>query len=168
MQRFAGILPFGYDTAGQVHVLLAREAFGRDAGLWSGFAGKPEAKDGGDPLATASREGFEESCGLLGTQSDLMVTILPKHASPVALSSGQHYLLPLQFNSYLPFMFKGVQSALVASRTGTDYSPFLEKTAIRWFSVQELSTRSEVLRPGFREDIPALLGAMTSLDHGGL
>lgn len=169
MQRFAGVLPYGYNQAGCLFLLLAKEKFGRDAGLWSGFAGRPEEFDGGDALMTAAREGFEESCGLLGTKDDLATTILPKYAHVVKVPTGQHYLLPMQHSTYLPYMFKGAQAALTAARNlpPETYSAFLEKTAIRWFSEQELKDAPGCLRPGFQEDLPVFMNFIAGLRDSG-
>jgi hypothetical protein len=152
---FGGVLPYGYNGKGQLFLLLGRENFGRDAGAWSGFAGRMEAVDSGDVLATASREGAEESSGLLGTAADLRM-FLDKKAVRYAVENGVHYLLPFQFNSYLPVMFSGVQAAIQSSTHANAH--FLEKNAIAWFSVEELTSLN--MRKGFKNDIPGILEAI--------
>jgi hypothetical protein len=155
---FGGVLPFAYNSRGQLFFLLGRENFGRDAGCWSGFAGRMEAADGGDVLATASREGSEESSGLLGSPAELRM-FLGSKAVPYHVENGVHYLLPFQFNAYLPVMFSGVQAAIRSS--GRPNTHFLEKNVIAWFSPEELDALK--LRRGFRKDIPGIMGAIA--DH---
>jgi hypothetical protein len=154
---FGGVLPYAYNNRGQLYFLLGRENFGRDAGAWSGFAGRMEDTDDGDLLTTASREGSEESSGLLGTAAELRM-FLDSKAVPYRVDNGVHYLLPFQFNSYLPVMFAGVQAAIRSS--GRPNAHFLEKNAVAWFTPEEVSTLK--LRKGFRNDIPGIVDTIAS------
>ena len=162
MPHFAGVLPYAYDAGGDVHLLLGREHWGREAGAWSGFAGKCEACDDGDALRTAAREAFEESCGMLGSPEDLC-SILATRAGVFRAAAGTHYLLPFQLNAYLPIMFKGVQAAVKAA-AGTAANRFLEKDAVAWYSLSALRSGEcgILLRGGFRADLEDLAGAIAT------
>jgi hypothetical protein len=185
-RTFGGVLPYAHDAAGGVHILLGRERWGREAGAWSGFAGKCEACDRGDPVRTAAREAFEEACGLLGSVEDLL-TILPARATRFAAPNGTHYLLPFQLNGFLPVQFAGAQAAVrAAAGSSRAAGRFLEKDAVAWFALADLQTndggtaagehdgtvaggRDETvaaaarirLRGGFRADLGAIADAIT-------
>ena len=185
-RTFGGVLPYAHDAAGGVHLLLGREHWGREAGAWSGFAGKCEACDRGDPVRTAAREAFEEACGLLGSVEDLMA-ILPARATPFAAPNGTHYLLPFQLNGFLPVQFAGAQAAVrAAAASPAAAGRFLEKDAVAWFALVDLladgggsgaaapgesgtaaaSERGELpripLRGGFRADLGAIAVAIAA------
>ena len=165
---FAGIVPFGVDRYGTPHVLLAREQFGSEAGRWSCFAGRPERADDA-LLATAAREGHEESSGLLGTPEELE-RLLSAHAQRVTAPSGVHFVFPIQYSAFLPRMFQGVQAAIRAARglaAPASYHPTLEKNAIEWVALDTLETSSGggsfPLRRGFAADVPALVRCVRDL-----
>ena len=164
MIRFAGVLPYAYDSQGTLYVLLGRERWGREAGLWSGFAGRVEPREHGAPLLTAAREAFEESSGILGTEEDL-IAILPRRASLLTVGNGIHYLLPFQLNRFLPTTFAGVQAAIRAcAGPSPTASHFLEKDAIAWIPTAEL--QSQELRTGFREDIATIVAHIPPYSPG--
>ncbi len=154
---FGGIVPYTIAGDGCIHLLLSREYFGRDAGLWSGFAGAPNSSDGGDIMRTAAREGYEESSGLLGTPAALL-DILHESGKRVDVSHGVHFLLNIEHNRMLPIMFQGVQQALRDVHTRRDpYTPLLEKDCIRWFSEEDINKSIVNLRHNFKGDVMALL-----------
>ena len=162
MSRFGGVLPYAYDAAGAVHFLLGREHWGREAGAWSGFAGKCEACDAGDPVRTAAREAFEECCGLLGSAEDL-AALLPARATLFAAPNGTHYLLPFQLNGFIPVMFAGAQAAVSAAAAGAATARrFMEKDAVAWFPLAGLVSDSAGihLRAGFRADLGDIAKAL--------
>jgi hypothetical protein len=166
MVRFAGILPYAFDSAGKAYVLLSQERFGRESGRWSGFAGGPMPCDE-DCIATACRETFEESCGLLGTIDTLRSLLKSKSAVQADMpSGGTHFLLNMQLVRYLPHMFTGVQQ-LVASRLPPGYSPYLEKQALAWFCIDDLQhlcfEKRLEMRAGFLDDMPSLLDKIRAL-----
>jgi hypothetical protein len=166
MARFAGVLPYAYDHEQRLHFLLARELYGRERGSWSGFAGGIQARDG-TLLRSAAREAFEESSGLLGS-SDVLAQLLATNGKEIVVTAGVHFLLPIQYNQYLPFMFSGVQDAINCAVKGTAacgrYSPLLEKDQLRWFVEDELCVPGKwSFRRGFLDDVPFLLAGVKSL-----
>ena len=166
MVRFAGILPYAFDAGGRAFVLLSQERFGRESGKWSGFAGGPMSCDT-DCVATACREAFEESCGLLGTMDTLRSLLTSKSAVRADMpSGGTHFLLNMQLVRYLPHMFAGVQQ-LVSSQLPPGYSAYLEKQALAWFCIDELQAlcfeKRLELRSGFFDDLPSLLDRIRAL-----
>jgi hypothetical protein len=165
--RFAGVMPYAYNHRDELFLLLSREAFGRERGSWSGFAGGVLPKDGGDIVAAAAREAYEESSGLLGSPA-ILYRLLLTAGRRLDVSSGVHFLLPIQYNTYLPFMFQGVQHALrgalfpVQTPPGAplQYSPMLEKDSVRWFSAEDLLSKSHTdvnFRHGFKKDIQTII-----------
>jgi len=133
---------------------------GREQGSWSGFAGKPEDVDGGCVLTTAAREAHEESSGVLGDQAALR-DLLRRCGTRVDTETGTHFLLELDMSSQLPEAFQGAQAAIRASMPArVAYSPFLEKSCVRWFAMADLDCGRWRLRSGFRADLAALVAAV--------
>ena len=167
---FAGVLPYGRDGEGRVHVLLGREAHGRDAGKWSAFAGRPEARlDAASPLLTAAREAHEESCGLLGSRRALEELLQHRRVTRIDSATGVHYLLPMQYSLFLPLAFAGVREAMVTVANGQNFprsdvrARFFEKDAVRWFTLDECARDPASplqLRPGFAADFALLRAAL--------
>jgi len=56
----AFVAPIVYDQ-GQKYIVLGREAYGNDKGLYDAFGGKRDQADGNHPGNTASREFYEEA-----------------------------------------------------------------------------------------------------------
>lgn len=173
-KTFAGVVPYALRPAdGRVVLLLSREAMGKCRGSWAGFAGGVDlVADSNDPLSTAAREGFEESAGLLG-KPDVLRDVLRKHARRVDTAAGTHFLLPMQYNAYLPAMFDGVRAALLSVAaaacpdTGvTAYSPCLEKDALCWEPLDGLQHTRLRLRYGFFRDVPLLQAALADAATG--
>ena len=157
MMKFAGILPFARDAEGSLFVLLGREAFGADKGLWSGFAGRYDSPDE-SPLDVASREGFEESMGLLGTPAYLKRQLKRRSTTPVPVHLGMHYLLPIAFDAALPFRYDGIRG--MYKNVGVNfksYSKNIEKDRVRWMPfLRKDFARVVPLRTGFVKDIAKL------------
>jgi hypothetical protein len=159
--KFSGVLPFAYDDANCLHILVAREAFGHDQGLWSGFAGGL-ASAHESKLTAACRECFEESMGLLGTVDTL--TEMLSHAPCVAVPDGVHYLLHIRYNDFLPHAFAGVRAmyARTARTPLPSYAPYVEKDAVLWLPLTRCSDAGVVtsstgleirFRRGFAADL---------------
>ena len=158
--RFAGVVPFAVDDTGQCVLLLAREAFGRDKGRWSGFAGRPEpGESASSPEATAAREASEESCGLLGTPAALE-RLLPAYGRRVDTpSGGVHFLLPFPYFPFAPYAFQGMRALLEAASGGGGGGakvPCLEKDCVEWVPARD-RCGGRPLRAGFARDLPLLL-----------
>lgn len=148
--KFSGVLPFAYDDANCLHILVAREAFGHDQGLWSGFAGGL-ASSRESTLTAACRECFEESMGLLGTVDTLAEML--SHAPCVAVPDGVHYLLHLRYNDFLPHAFAGVRAMYdrIARTPLPSYAPYVEKDAVLWLPLLHCSNADVVTSTTGRE-----------------
>lgn len=153
MRRFSGVVPYAFDPAGKIHMLVAREGLGRDKGKWSGFAGGYES--GENPLDAAVREFFEESMGLFGPPKTLRA-LLTRTAIKLDVQNGTHFLLPVQYQPYLPHMFEGIRAMYASVRDPDEYTPFVEKDAIMWIPLDSSSpeVRRMPFRGGFFHDIP--------------
>lgn len=159
---FAGVLPYAYDREGRIHLLIAREAFGRDKGKWSSFAGGIDAKDRSMPIQTAAREAYEESMGLLGPRETL-VEALERSAIKIQVENGVQYLLQIQLMPLLSESFQGVRAMFraVNGTTTTDgYSPFLEKDEIAWIALDRIRRSGLRFRYGFWRDIDRIQDAL--------
>lgn len=178
--RFSGVVPYAYDDAGVLRVLIGREAYGPEKGHWSCFAGGVERKGGSreTALQTACRECFEETMGLLGTPDTLLGML--SAARQVDVSRGTHYLLHIHFNGFLPHAFAGVRAMYAATcRDPRAYTPYREKDALMWICLPSagldcsrpdastlsslpLPSPSPLFRRGFLEDLPALRDAIAA------
>lgn len=162
--RFASVVPFALNEKGNVFILISQEAFGKDKGKWSSFAGKTEKSE--SPLESASREFFEESSGLFGTRS-MLKQILQRRGIAVESSrkNGLHYLLEIPFDPSLPSMFSGTRASLrayvhaVTGKHELPYAPFIEKSKLAWVPLSRIPKKF-VLRNGFAGDLPVLTQAL--------
>jgi hypothetical protein len=167
----AGVVPFAlHPDTGAVWLLIGREAFGRDRGTWSAFAGgKPhrhrstfrsDAHAERHDVFHAAREAFEESAGVLGGLDALQAHIT---ASGRRVHAGcAIFVVPIHWQPGLPAVFLGVRQAVAASvadATGERYSPFLEKDALEWVPLEAIPPHLP-LRRSFAEDLPRVRDAV--------
>lgn len=154
MKKFAGVIPYAFDRLGNVMVLLSREAFGGEAGRWSGFAGRYD-RENETTLDLATRECFEESMGLFGSPGYIK-DMLQTRGRRVEVTFGTHYLLPVPYNPELPEMFQGVRQMYAdVVRNPRAYTPFIEKDALLWvqFTPDAHVPPFMKLRNGFKHDL---------------
>jgi len=69
----AGIIPVYFST-NNVLILLGKERYGKKKAEYTGFGGHTEERDT-DNVDTASREGYEETMGILGDKNEIMSKI---------------------------------------------------------------------------------------------
>ena len=101
----AGILPVAFHQ-GKVYLLISRESLDmnrRCKGQWSDFGGAPEGNE--TSRRTAIREGWEESAGALGSQSQIADLIRHKLLKKVALKHYTTYVVEIPYAPGLPGVF---------------------------------------------------------------
>jgi hypothetical protein len=182
---YAGIMPFGLDPnaaspADRVVFLLGREQ--REDGWsgssrWSDFGGGP---DGQSSMVAASREGYEETMGVVGTKNTIrkrlyedLRLVTKEHGG----STGHTYLYPLGYKPYLPHIYNNIFTYF---RSCAKQGPngryrlkgcpdgWYEKDQIRWFSARQLrnvwkgqwNTAMDGPKPRFRPEFYGTLQTM--------
>jgi 8-oxo-dGTP pyrophosphatase MutT (NUDIX family) len=160
--RYAGIIPFA-SHEGVMYVLLAEEAWGRDAGQWSGFGGGIEpGLDGSDAdtaaVNGAAREGYEESLGMLGSEAQLrrILSTAPSHhkwTSEVYFRGGgsvlaHQFLVKVGMDWQLPADFAERRAKKCAEVPAVDHQSckVLEKSRVQWVSLDDLVYRTARLQ----------------------
>lgn len=154
---FACVVPYRWTAAGDgVEVLLGRETFGREAGMWSSFGGRVEPGESG--LQAAIREGTEESLGLLGNLVSKLQT-----CTIIPVVRGEHYLVWYdRHGGPEDADFQRARAHMQYRQGSSAYRcPSLEKDTIAWVQVQDLHKIR--LRWGFRRDMGALTTALASI-----
>ena len=169
-----GIIPYYYDSKTNSYYLFLSEER-NDTKRWCGFAGRREK---GESIIDASaREGWEESMGLLGNQSELLVKI--KEAKLAIFSkkgkkTSLQYLIECDKPTYLTLAdnFNNVISYCDLCNTCNNNSNgCYEKVRGRWFALDKLiksAVTSEEIEPGIgylRDlfDITLLEGKLISI-----
>lgn len=138
--KYAGVIPYALTDQGYMF-LLGREKYvsgWSGSNKWSEFGGKLDPRDE-NVYATAAREAYEESMGFLGTREELYARLYdaPGHA----VNSGFSIPLEIEYNPELAQLFKRVFEYFSFIRSPPEGR--MEKTEIRWFSVQEIKTMTE-------------------------
>lgn len=169
----AGILPLAQDARGQWRYLLGREAAD---GRWAPFGGLRER--GETLLATALREGYEETMGLLGSAAELarlprIELAFARDARPVAsvAAPAAHSLtalllvpwdaqLPLAFDRFYRYAADAQGRPRPRGREG-----FWEKDRVAWFSRAELQrlAAARQLRPYFSAKLPHITAVLQTV-----
>lgn len=178
---YAGVLPYATVplsvAMSGVVFLLGREhpeEGWSGSNTWADFGGAPDDKE--LPDAAGAREMWEETMGMLGTQSEIL-SRLRTSARPVTFgaSVGVTWLLPIAYDAELPKRFSNVVEYLShctrahPSKKGFKFLPscpdgWLEKTGLMWISARRLKaaalgrwSSAWSSKPHFR---PELLGSV--------
>lgn len=124
---------------------------------WSDFGGKTDDKDRRDPLKTASREFYEETCGVLFPMSK-MFSLLLKEGHIIECKSykkNQYFMILLklpeshyhEYNNIInDFRF---QNILINLKPSEVMRSFREKSELRWFTLDEITTNKMKIRGVF-------------------
>lgn len=153
--KYVGIIPYSNNKKGEKYILLSRESFGKDTGLWSGFGGKPEKNE--SIITTAARETSEESMELFGDAHSLE-KIIDKYAKRVDLEKSVYFCLPILYDEKIPEKFMKTRKKLInklGKSAAADYSPLLEKDQAKWMPIHTLHNLTN-LRPKFSKDLRVL------------
>lgn len=133
----AGILPYTYDNSGKLLFLLGKDYEGE----WSDFGGRSELKDNNNEKNTASREFFEETLGSVMNISDCISNIDSEKTLKITsktLNGSPYYmfLIFIDFSNYNEYFHK--TSHFLRYQFRDNYSKFIEKITIRWFTVDTI------------------------------
>lgn len=154
MSYSAGILPYAFIKS-NLSFLLGKEKSG-----WSGFSGKCESCDNGEPVRTALREFHEETCNIFKNVIDehFLDVNSTECVESITPKGNKFYLYILNiesafdktsFNSYT---ISEEFSHVLSSQTKDQ---FKEKSYIRFFSIHMLDNIR--LRRYFKDDIDRII-----------
>jgi len=141
----AGILPYSFDQNGQLFFLLGKD----NENDWSDFGGRCEYKDQNEPINTATREFFEESLGAVLSIQEC-ITIINENNKIVSktLNGSPYYMYPI-YIEYINYSdtFQKTKEYLKYQFDNSITSKLIEKTAIRWVSMDTLMNNIENKNP---------------------
>ena len=133
----AGILPYTYDNSGKILFLLGKDYEGE----WSDFGGRSEIRDNNNEKNTASREFFEETLGsvmhisdcinIIDSSKTLKITSRTLNGAPYYM-----YIVFIDFVNYNESFHK--TSNFIKYQFKDNYSKIIEKTTIRWFTIDTI------------------------------
>jgi 8-oxo-dGTP pyrophosphatase MutT (NUDIX family) len=131
----AGILPYTYDTKGNLFFLLGKD----QDGYWSDFGGRVEDEDQEDHAKTASREFFEETLGSISSINETYLKLVqgnPLKIESKTLNGSPYYMFMLYID------FKDWNDMFIRTFNFLKYTDaptkFFEKTQIRWATLPTL------------------------------
>lgn len=124
---------------------------------WSDMGGKCDDSDRRDPLKTASREFYEETCGIIFSKQDIYKLLL-KNGVKIECSSykkNKYYMFLLevfehQFKSFDEIIRNfELQAILINSKPPEVMRSFREKNQLRWFTLQDILSNKIKIRGVF-------------------
>lgn len=128
----AGILPYTWSEEMRATLFLV----GRDVrdGGWSDFGGKVERCDRGEPAATAAREAFEETHGLLMSQEAFKSRIHTSTLLKSRTANNYDYSCYLVEVPFLPYIRPAFAKTLAFLRSRNLGQVFIEKNELMWMT----------------------------------
>lgn len=142
----AGILPVAYHN-GSIYFLFSREYTKKID--WRDFGGTTEKNE--TKKQTAVREAFEESDGILGTQSDIKKLIDEKCFYKVGANSYFVYLVVIPYDKTLPKKFKKRFNTILKTHPEKiSKDGFYEKDKLLWIKLENLSNHMKKFQPWYR------------------
>lgn len=159
----AGILPYTILDEHTMYFLIGKDI--RD-NTWSDFGGKSEDSDGGDPMETAMREFYEETCGIVMDIKSLRNRLSVSENYKVLESKTQNgypyymYLLEIPYNHGYRSIFRKLLYFMKYKKV---YKKFMEKIDIQWISLKSLTNRRVMLRSVFDTTLSKHLDALRKI-----
>jgi len=155
----AGVLPIAIHN-GDIYFLISREYLHakKDGGLWCDFGG---GKDNNETFnATAIRECYEESNGILGTKTT--ITELIRNAlDNITLGGYRTYIVMIEYDKSLPNTFR--KDFLSIKKNNPELickNGLYEKDMIKWISRDNLKKNMHLFRPWYKKFIKHILDAV--------
>jgi hypothetical protein len=133
----AGILPYTFDQEGKCMFLLGKD----HENDWSDFGGRCEFRDKSEPIATATREFYEETLGAVLSVQECTekLNINPVQIVSKTLNGSPYYmyLMYIDYNNYTETFHK-VANFLKYQFDSQETSKIIEKNTIRWVSMDTM------------------------------
>ena len=141
----AGILIYT-EKNGNTYFLLGRDT---KYGTWSDFGGKHEYIDENDPVKTAGREFYEETCGVIFDKLTIIEKI--RHTKPILCQSYMKnpyymYLIKIKENDLqrISFDFNIIRSK-IKKQVNISYK-FKEKDKLQWIRKEDICYKPDTYR----------------------
>lgn len=147
----AGILPITW-VDGTLFFLIGKEL--RD-GAFADFGGKCERGDRNDPLTTAVREFVEETYGMVVEFRSLRQRLNPSNCLMLksTTQNGNPYYMYLVEIAYMPHLRNTFHKALAFLRHKNLHKMFVEKTDVKWVTLDALFSSDVLKRSVFAHTI---------------
>jgi hypothetical protein len=134
----AGILPYSIIN-NKIFFLLGQDNWRYS---WSDFGGKCEKTDNYNVFKTASREFYEETCGVIMSQDQIYNALISETWYKIDSKTikGNPYIMFLYKLPYNTFYIKDFKKKFkeIASNVNSANKKFLEKINLEWISCDEL------------------------------
>lgn len=138
----------------QTYFLLGRDC---KYDSWSDCGGKCDDSDRRDPLKTASREFYEETCGILFSRHEIYKLLIQKGVKVECASykKNKYFMFLLEvFEDQLDGFMNVIkhfdfQNTLINSKPPEVMRSFREKSEIRWFTLNEILSNTLKIRGVF-------------------
>ena len=152
-----GILPVAL-YKGELYFLFGLENKLDDTPGWADMGGGQNNNE--TQFQTAVREFTEEICGFFGNINDVRKRVNRnnilkiKHKTYLTCIFLTEYdeNLPIYFNNNFKFLQRKLPEVIQDTENG-----LLEKQKIRWFNIQELTTRKKEFRPFYQEIVDKII-----------
>ena len=147
-----GILPVAR-YKDKIYFLYGREAIrghDRDAGLWSDFGGAKEKHE--TPKQTAIREGYEETSGILGSQTNIKNLIHYDLLGTIYYRGYTIFLVEIPYSRHLPKRLSRRYNYALKKEPEKVFAHngLYEKDKAEWMELQNLKDRINIFRPWYR------------------
>jgi len=139
----AGILPYTFDPNGKLFFLLGKD----NDNDWSDFGGRCEFKDRNNPINTATREFYEESLGAILSIQECTTRINENNKIISKTLNGSPYYMYPVYIDFLNYSDTFIKISNFLKYQFENTSKIIEKTAIRWVSVDTLLNSIENKNP---------------------
>ena len=152
-----GILPVAIKND-QIYFLFGKENELDDTPGWADFGGG--ANDGESNLDTALREGSEEINGILGSAEQLRKHVKKNKISTVKFKTYTTYIYMMDYDEKLPFYYKNNYeffSRYLPHVKHKKDNGLLEKSKIKWFTFDELTTEKKNFRSFYQNIVDLIL-----------
>ena len=126
----AGILILSVHK-GKIYVLLGKDHYG----TYSDFGGKSEHIDKNNPIFTASREMYEETCGSLYSMYELIDKLSNGHVIKSLSYTNKQYFMYVLFVPYDESCTERFATISYYIQNFPNYGKFKEKIDLKWFEL---------------------------------
>ena len=149
MVHAAGILLLS-KYKNEIYVLLGKDHYD----TFSDFGGKCDLVDCNNPIQTASREMYEETCGTILSITEITKKIAHcEYISTLSFTNKQYfmYILFIPYDKQLPYIYNKVLKYINNIK---NLSKFKEKIELKWFILDDILNNKNIkLRNVFQQTI---------------
>lgn len=153
-----GILPVAI-VKGKLYFLFSREwnKSKDDPGKWSDFGGSREKNE--TYKQTAIREGYEESCGFLGSKKNIKSLVENNLITSISFNGYITYIVLIKYDKSLPSRFRKKFIDTLKSKPSlvTNHNGLYEKDMAKWYSYDDMKKKFTSFRHWYRNIVKQIL-----------